>query len=346
MILSAANSASLSKINSASLVADSRKMNYMCFNNMSLIKVYRLAPPYKQMAQIGDPKEGAINCLSFSRDGSKLFSGSWDHVIKIWDTSSDNPEEWSLKRTLVGHTDGVLCLSESPCRTYLASGGARDPTVRVWDVNTGAELRTIKAHEDQVNQVKFSSGGMIISLSTDGSAKLWNLASRGKNSEYKGSAEDNAVLSIAISKDGKTLVSGGRDKKVHVLDAKTGKLRTSIAGSKQKLFIVAVSGDGSLAISGSLIKKGSSEPSVRIWSLKNGGGKELKGVEAGDVITGITMAPDDKSFFACGLNGTLKQFSVGTGELMMKFEHHSVFVRNCAVTSDSKRMVSGADDGR
>ncbi|GMI01602.1 hypothetical protein TrVE_jg9814 [Triparma verrucosa] len=324
---------------------DSGRVNYMCFNSNSLIHVHLLVPPYNKVAQIGDPKEGAINCLSFSRDGCKLFSGSWDHIIKIWDTSFDNPLEWNLKRTLVGHTDGVLCLSESPCGNYLASGGARDPTVRVWDVETGAELRVIKAHEDQVNQVKFSSGGMIVSTSTDGSAKLWNLAPRGNNAVYLGSAEDNAVLSIAVSKDGKTLVSGGRDKKVHVLDARTGKLRTSISGSKQKLFFMAVSGDGSLAISGSLTGKGSLEPSVRIWSLKNGEEKELKGVKAGDVITGITMAPDGMSFFASGLHGTLKQFGIETGELIMEFEHHSVFVRICAVTSDSKRIVSGADDG-
>ena len=66
------------------------------------------------------------------------------------------------------------------------------------------------------------------------SAKLWNLDPRGKNTEYQGSSEHNYALSIAISKGSNTLVSGGLDKKMHVLGTKTGNLRTSIVGSKQK----------------------------------------------------------------------------------------------------------------
>ena len=62
----------------------------------------------------------------------------------------------------------------SPDGTTLASGGY-DRTVRVWEVETGMSLATLKGHSDWVRSVAFSPDGRTLaSGSRDGTVLLWD----------------------------------------------------------------------------------------------------------------------------------------------------------------------------
>ena len=58
-------------------------------------------------------------------------------------------------RCLRGHLDEVKCIAYSSDGKWIASGGD-DKTVRVWDADTGLELRCIKGHSEEVSAVGFS----------------------------------------------------------------------------------------------------------------------------------------------------------------------------------------------
>jgi WD40 repeat protein len=50
-----------------------------------------------------------------------------------------------------------------------------DYTIKLWDAQTGAELRTLKGHYSLVSSVAFSPDEkQIVSGSTDGTIKLWD----------------------------------------------------------------------------------------------------------------------------------------------------------------------------
>ena len=66
--------------------------------------------------------------LAFNKDGSKLASGGWERVIKIWDTSKG-----ADLRTIVAHSDTVITLAFSPDGNFLASGGM-DQLIKIWSV--------------------------------------------------------------------------------------------------------------------------------------------------------------------------------------------------------------------
>ena len=73
---------------------------------------------------------------------------------------------------LQGHKENVGCLSFSPDGTRLASG-SNDRTVKVWDLASGQELRTLR-HEGLVGAVDFSPDGMRLATGSGGTVRLWD----------------------------------------------------------------------------------------------------------------------------------------------------------------------------
>lgn len=92
--------------------------------------------------------------------------------------------------------------------------GSFDETVRLWQVNSGSLLWSVRGHDYRVNAVAFSPDGTTIAScivflylgSDDNSVKLWNAVDGSLACKMIGH-EGNAN-SIAFASDGLTLVSG------------------------------------------------------------------------------------------------------------------------------------------
>ena len=69
--------------------------------------------------------------LAISRDGRTLVSGSFDHLVKVWDVGSGKEQ-----LTLKGHQNLVSAVAVSPDGKLVASG---DNQIRLWDISGGRE---------------------------------------------------------------------------------------------------------------------------------------------------------------------------------------------------------------
>ncbi|KAI9734961.1 MAG: general transcription repressor [Cirrosporium novae-zelandiae] len=99
-----------------------------------------------------DGHKDAAYSISFSPDGSLLFSGSLDHTVKAWDFRSASVP---LVRTYHGPTDYVVSVSVTRDSKWLLAG-SKDRSVYIWNISTGLLHLKLSGHKNTVISVAAS----------------------------------------------------------------------------------------------------------------------------------------------------------------------------------------------
>src|SRR5687768_7618163 len=233
----------------------------------------QLASNRKPEVVIQSSHSKPVNTIAFSPDGTWLASGANDDTIKIWDTSTGY-----VLRTLYGHSSNVNALAVSPDGKLLASGsgdmistreiptfkqggivgGARDNTVRIWEVQSGREIRTLRGHVLPVGGVAFSADGRTLTSASGDAVKVWDVASgnelRSQQTKYDKSGMEkwDSIRYFSIF---------GRDKR----ETQQAEWQKNLKLSASK---ITVSTEGQLAAVG--------QPDKGIWIYDAASGRELR----------------------------------------------------------------------
>jgi len=170
---------------------------------------------------------GQISAFVLNADATQLLAGCDDKNAKLWKVASDAPVRNFPHPNLV---DSVAFNKDG---TLLATG-AHDGTVKIFDTVKGAQVRSINAHTQPqpspVYAVVWSADGkQIVSGSMDRSAKLWDATSGNMIREFKGYDEKafpkghrEAIFSLVLSPDGKSLITASSDRGIKVWNTADG----------------------------------------------------------------------------------------------------------------------------
>lgn len=157
----------------------------------------------------------AVTALAFSPDGKTLATGSNDGSIKLWDVSDPAKAKEKPAPNGNGHSGAIWSLAFSHDGKRLASGSL-DKTTRLWDTTTNpVSLKYLMDDSTQgIRQVAFSPDDSFLATACDDkSIYLWSVELGIELENGQGLLKGNTseVYSVAISPDGKTLVSGSKD---------------------------------------------------------------------------------------------------------------------------------------
>ncbi len=202
-----------------------------------------------------------VQALAFSPDGKKLLSGDNAGKVYLWDVKTREQQG-----ELVGHNGlGVYSAAFSPDGALAVTGGG-DRKVIVWDVAQSKLLQRLEGHTEEVRGVAFGPGtGQVASAGMDGSIRIWdwkkNTVVRSLGSKTDKAHEKRGLRCLALTRDGKRLVSGGEDGVVRIWEAETGTQLEHFEGHKGDVYSVAFSADGRRVVSGG------SDHTVRLWGV-------------------------------------------------------------------------------
>jgi parallel beta-helix repeat protein len=229
--------------------------------------------------------------IAFSPDGRTL-AGRWGYdrngpkvngiptvvsvgQVKLWDVAT-----WRWKRTVEWPTAGIESFTFSPDGKTLA-GGTGDGTVALWDVETGVLTRALKVPKSEI------SAHPLVRTGVDPYSLPEPLR---RNLQ----AQKSRVLSVAFSRDGKTLAAGSDEGNVTLWNAQTGeRLRTlaSTGSALGKVAAVAFSPDGTILAS-SHSEWFSNNGELRLWEVHTG--KSLSTLTAPEDVAPkqVAFSPD------------------------------------------------------
>nr|WP_245916081.1 WD40 repeat domain-containing protein [Merismopedia glauca] len=243
--------------------------------------------------------------------------------------------EGSERNRLEGHNNYVNSVSFSPDGKTLASGSL-DRTIKLWNRETGQEIRTLAGHNKEVLSVSFSPDGKTLaSGSVDRTIKLWNRETGQEIRTLRG--HNDVVHSVSFSPDGKTLASGSVDRTIKLWNRETGQEIRTLRGHNDVVHSVSFSPDGKTLASGSV------DRTIKLWNLETG--QEIYTLTGhNDAVWSVSFSPDGKTLASGSDDSTIKLWNLETGQEIYTLTGHNSVVNSVSFSPDGKTLASGSCD--
>lgn len=308
-----------------------------------------------------------VHALAYSPDSRLLVSGGADRVIRLWDL--DEHREETRRIQLAGL--GLIHLTPDASQVVFADQSG----VQVWD---GVETVPRLLPEGQIAaDLVATSSQAIATVDRSGTLRLWRQGQPPKilpgvaRREIRSLAVDprgewvvlglqngqvrvvsftgaepvtlpgrhrGPVTALAISRDGRTIASGGDDRLVRVWNqgperGQGQEQEQILRGAGHPIRALAFSPDGGRLASGSL------GGVVRLWDLPTG---QSLADHSGhtDTVTCLVFSPDGLTLASGSEDRTIKLWDAHTGHERLSLTGHTEALADLAFAPDGSRLAS------
>lgn len=315
-----------------------------------------------------------VTSVSYSRDGGRILTTSWDRTARIWSSESGK-----LLHTLEIGSDLEHAAFSPDGKLVVTEAG--DNKLRLWNAETGALLDTLD--KKRLYRTWFIGNGRRILVGDSfGGMRVWDLDQRrwtfdeavnedrlqsgaitrdGKTA-YIGSFDrtvvawdletmtrrfvirdhDSSVHHVSLSPDDRLLLTSENDSLVHVRDAVTGARLHSI-----RLPQDAKASQAYFAPDGRTIVTSSFDGVLRIWHATSGALlTSVDAVPAGQLF-GNAVRPDGKQVVTIGISGSVRVWSLAAapGYRIFQADDDRAPVMPSVISGDGTRVVTGTGEG-
>ncbi|MEM8895247.1 MAG: hypothetical protein AAGC88_11765, partial [Bacteroidota bacterium] len=149
-----------------------------------------------------------------------------------------------------GHMDAINVVKYTPDGKYVVSA-SEDKTIKLWDVNTGIDVKNFSGHPAPIKALTVTSDGQtIISGDAEGNIYIWSTEGS-REPKLMIEAHEGAINTLNLFDGDQSFLSGGFDQTIKRWDINSGKLLKDLPESmtsevraigihpNQKLAIVA-----------------------------------------------------------------------------------------------------------
>ena len=310
----------------------------------------------KEIRTLQSAAEG-YNAVFVSLDHRRIISTALDNTIKLWDISYgvDACINKDIQLNFEpAHTDDInnIVLSSDARRAVSASSDGR---LKVWNISAsysagsasiylpgaetqlGREICVFNNHTSAVHCAAITPDSQKC-VSAGYGIRIWMLEDGTEISAFK---HPEWIFAIAVTPDGKWVVSGSSEHTLKVWELESGRLLGSFGDFRDPsswVRAIVITPDGRKVISAGLDK------TIKIWDLRSG--RELGILKAHqEQINALIISPDGKTLYSASHDKTIKIWQTDTWQESLTIQGHLAPVRAIALATLKGRLVSVSDDG-
>ena len=187
---------------------------------------------------------GSVDCLAVQPSTLKFASGSWDKMIKIWETKVD------------------VCAGDEDDDLKMAKKNRKDKKTDT--ITNRTPLATLSGHKEPVSSLAWLDDNELVSSGWDHCIHIWDVATATNKQTLTG---NKVIMDISYSHYKKLLVSGSTDRFIRLWDPRVtdGKVVQSMLSSHNG-WVSSV--DWSPSNENHLIS-GSYDNSIKLWDIRS-----------------------------------------------------------------------------
>jgi WD40 repeat protein/serine/threonine-protein kinase RIO1 len=233
--------------------------------------------------------------------------------------------------TLHGHTKEAAPVF-APSGLLIASASL-DTTVRLWDVATGEEWRSLTGQGYRyVDSVSFTPDGRTLASCEHATVRLWDVAT---GEQLLAIPTNHGWTSAAFSPDGSVLAYGAEQRLIKLWDVAAKHEIRTLQGHSDFVSVIIWSPDGKRLASSSQDK------TIRLWDAQSG--KEIRTLVGHTHHVGpIAFSPDGLTLASSGVapDNTIRFWDTQTGEPVQVRDFGTRTVGGIAFSPDGLRFAA------
>jgi predicted Zn finger-like uncharacterized protein len=267
---------------------------------------------------------GPVHSVCLGPDGRWALSGSGDTTLAMWSLPRDPGAPYMISRVLASET--ILAArtryDQALARAWQALAGG-DAVGAARGVREARSQPGYERQAEAMNQWR----GLYLRLARKALSGGW------EGSTFKGHL--GAVTALAVSVNGRFVLSGGADRTLKLWETATGHCLRTFEGHGGAVTTVCFSADGRHALSGG------TDEGLRLWDVASG--QSLSTFTGHhDVITAAAMTADGRHVLSASLDRTVKLWEAAGGRCLRTLSGHADAVHSLALSADERYALSGS----